>query len=172
MGREIERLSTAAVRNAKPGVHPDGGNLYLQVTDTRAKSWLFRYGLNGRERYMGLGPLHDVSLADARAEASVCRKLVRNGVDPIEHRKAQRAAAELAKHDGTTFKECAERLIDSQQAAWRNAKHRGQWRATLATYAYPVLGSLAAQSVDTPHVLKVLEPIWESKTETATRTRA
>src|SRR5215475_9554804 len=172
MAREIHRLTDAKVKNAKPGNNPDGGGLYLQATERGAKSWLFRYVLNGKERFMGLGSLRDVSLADARGEASRCRELVRHRIDPIENRKAQRAATELAKHAGTTFKDCAKQLMASQEAGWRNAKHREQWRTTLENYAYPVFGSLAVQSVDTAHVMKALEPMWATKTETASRTRA
>jgi integrase len=172
MAREIHRLTAAKVKNAKSGMNPDGGGLYLQLTQTGAKSWLFRYVINGKERFMGLGSLRDVSLTDARGEASKCRELVRNRVDPIENRKAQRAAAELAKHAGTTFKDCAKQLVASHEAGWRNSKHREQWRTTLENYAYPVLGSLAVQSVDTAHVMKAIEPIWATKTETASRTRA
>lgn len=171
MRRNHHRLSVITVRNARPGMHSDGGNLYLQVSDAGTKSWLFRYGRNGRERYMGLGPVHTVTLAEARADATRCRALLLKGIDPIEARRAERAANELAKHQGVTFRECAEKLITSHEASWRNEKHRRQWRATLEQYAYPVIGSLPAQAIDTALVLKVLEPIWQTRSETAGRLR-
>jgi integrase len=171
MVRPIRRLSAISIKNAKPGLHPDGGNLYLQVADSGAKSWLFRFGRSGRERWMGLGPLITVGLAEAREEAIRCRGLLLKGIDPIEARKADRAQNELAQHAGTTFRDCADRLVASHEASWRNAKHRNQWRSTLATYAYPVIGPVAVQSVDTGMVLKVLEPIWQTKPETASRVR-
>jgi integrase len=169
--RAIRRLSAISIKNAKPGLHPDGGNLYLQVADSGAKSWLFRFGRSGRERWMGLGAVITVGLAEAREEATRCRGLLLKGIDPIEARKAERAGNELAQHAGTTFRDCAERLIASHEGSWRNPKHRAQWRSTLATYAYPVMGSVAVQSVDTGMVLKVLEPIWQTKSETASRVR-
>jgi integrase len=172
MPRQHNRLSAITVKNAKPGLHADGGNLYLQVADSGTRSWIFRYGLEGRERWMGLGAAHTVSLQEARERARQCRLALLDGHDPIEARKTQRAQSELTKHAGTTFKECAERLIVSHEASWRNAKHRSQWRITLATYAYPVLGSVAAQAIDTALVLKVLEPIWQERPETASRIRA
>lgn len=171
MLRQQRRLSAISVKNAKPGLHADGGNLYLQVSDSGAKSWLFRYGKTGRERWMGLGPVHTISLAEARDDATRCRALLLKGIDPIDSRRADRAANEMARHAGTTFRDCAERLIASHESSWRNAKHRAQWRSTLVTYAYPVMGSVAVQAVDTGLVLKVLEPIWQTKSETASRVR-
>ena len=170
MARPVRRLSAITVKNAKPGLHPDGGNLYLQVTDSGSKSWTFRFGRGGRERYMGLGPVITVSLAEAREEATRCRALLLKGIDPIESRKAERAQNELAQHQGTTFEECALRLLASHETSWSD-KHRLQWRNSLATYAYPVLGPVAVQSIDTALVLKVLEPIWQEKPETASRVR-
>jgi integrase len=122
--------------------------------------------LRGRERYMGLGPIDLVSLADAREAAYASRKLLHKGIDPIEHRDAARVP-----ESGATFKECAERLIGSMEAGWRNDKHIKQWKNTLATYAYPELGKRPVQTIDTGHVLKVLEPIWTTKPETASRVR-
>jgi integrase len=171
MLRPTRRLSAVAVRNAKPGLHPDGGNLYLQVADSGAKSWLFRFGRGGRERWMGLGALHTISLAEAREDATRCRALLRDGIDPIEAKRARRAQNALAQQSGVTFADCAARLISSHESGWRNAKHRTQWIQTLSTYAYPTLGSLPVAAIDTPLVLRVLEPIWSTKPETASRLR-
>jgi integrase len=152
-------------------MHADGGGLYLQVTASGAKSWIYRFSLNGRAREMGLGPLHTVSLSDARVKATDCRQLRLAGVDPIEVRKEGVAAARLESAKAITFKDAAEAYIETHRAGWRNAKHANQWRATLDAYAYPVLGSLPVQGVDVALVMKVLEPIWTSKTETAARVR-
>src|SRR5262245_46405836 len=111
MARTINRLTDVQVRSAKPGMHADGGGLYLRVTDTGAKGWVFRYAVNGRERYYGLGSLNTVSLADARQAAQKCRAMRLDDTDPIEARKAKRAAQALAAQSGTTFKSAAEQYI-------------------------------------------------------------
>jgi hypothetical protein len=116
---------------------------------------------------MGLGPLDLVSLSEARERAREARKLLLDGNDPIEHRRLAKRQARLEAVLGITFRECAERHIASHEAAWRNAKHRAQWRSTLSTYAHPVIGELPVSAIDTGLVLKVLEPIWFAKTETA-----
>jgi hypothetical protein len=157
--RDSNKLSALAVaKTSKPGRYGDGRGLWLQVSPAGTKAWLFRFMLNGRARQMGLGPVDIVSLADAREKARDCRKLLLDGVDPIETRKAKRMKARPEAAQGMTFKQCAERLIASHEAGWRNAKHRQQWRNTLKTYAYPVLGDLSVATVDTGLVLKVLEP--------------
>ncbi len=172
MPRSIERLTALRVsRLSKPGLYADGAGLYLQVTSASAKSWLYRFTLRGRTRDMGLGALAVFGLADARAAATGARKLCQAGVDPIEHRDAQRAAACLAAAKGVTFKECATEFIKAHGAGWRNAKHRQQWENTVATYAEPVIGAFAVGAIDTGAVLRVIEPIWNTKTETAKRLR-
>jgi integrase len=172
MARTIGKLSPAAVRAAnKPGIYGDGGGLYLNVGPTGGKSWLFRFMLNGTAREMGLGPLHTIGLAEARERALAARKLRLDGVDPLEARKAEKArkVAELAAM--VSFRKAAEGYIKAHRAAWRNAHHAWQWAATLESHAYPVIGDLAVGAVDTGHVTKILEPIWNTKTETATRVR-
>lgn len=172
MPRQLGRLNAMAVSKAKSvGMHADGGGLYLQVSSAGTKSWIFRFALNGREREMGLGPLPDVSLSEAREKATACRKLKREGVDPIEERKAERKQVQLAAAKAITFKDAAEAYTKAHQAGWRNAKHADQWRNTLNTYAYPIFGALSVQSIDVSLVLKVIEPIWATKTETASRLR-
>ena len=178
MSRSISKLTSAHVNRIREdrsgkyvGMHADGGGLYLQVTPTGGKSWLYCYMLNGRNREMGLGPLHSVGLADARRKAAEARRLRAEGVDPIEAREAERAKAALEAARAITFKKAAEQYIEAHRAGWRNAKHADQWSSTLETYAYPVLGSLPVQDIDVPLVLKVLEPIWKTKTETASRVR-
>ncbi len=172
MAREIGKLSAVAVRGkSAPGLYADGGGLYLQVTEAGAKTWIYRFMLKGRRRDMGLGALHTVSLAEAREEARRCRQLVREGVDPIDSRKEARLAARAATAKVMTFKQCAEAYLKAHEAGWQNAKHTAQWSSTLDRYAYPVMGELSVAAVDTGLVMKALEPIWSTKTETASRVR-
>jgi integrase len=171
--RQLKRLAARFVATATvPGYYPDGGNLYLQVSDTGSRSWIFRYELAGRAREMGLGSAGDFSLANARERAQAQRKLLADGIDPIEHRDEQRVRKVAESNTAPTFAECAERYISAHRAAWRNPKHAGQWEATIATYAEPVIGKLPVQQVDTEHALEILEPIWTTKHETARRLRA
>ena len=165
------RMTALGVRRlVTPGRHGDGGGLYLQVRDAEHRSWLYRYRLHGRDREMGLGPLSDVPLAEARDAALACRKLVRAGIDPIEHRQAQRAA-QKAEAAGFTFQEVAARYIKAHEAGWRNAKHAWQWSQTLQAHVYPVFGDRLVATVDTAAVLLALEPLWRTKNETASRLR-
>ena len=172
MARPIARLTALKVEKAKePGMYADGGGLYLRVTDTGAKNWILRYMLDHRPRWMGLGPLSLYGLQDARARALDARRKRHEGIDPIEARRAEHARQRLDAAKVVTFKQCAEAYIASHRAGWRNEKHKYQWSATLSTYAYPVIGVLPVQSIDTALVLKVLEPIWTVKSETASRVR-
>ena len=172
MARVTYRLTAIEVEALKRrGLYPDGDGLYLRITGTGTKSWIYRYSIDGRLRDMGLGPLASVSLAKARKLAAECRRQRSDGTDPIKAREAERAAQKLALARTTSFKECAERLIAAHEAGWRNAKHRQQWRNTLGTYAYPVLGHLPVGAVDTGLVMEVLEAIWTRKPETAGRVR-
>ena len=172
MARSINRLSARKVASeTERGLHADGGGLYLQVSQYDTKAWIFRFALNKKSRDMGLGPLHTVSLADARLEAETCRKMLREGIDPIERRNARKAARRLEGVKHMTFRECAEAYIHSHAAAWRNVKHANQWRSTLSNYAHPFIGDVSVQAVDTGLIMKVLEPIWSEKPETASRVR-
>lgn len=170
-------LSAVEVKTAKPGRHADGGGLHLLVKDTGARSWVFRFMLKGKSRDVGLGPAGPggISLAQARDLATALRLKVKAGVDPLEERQRAeadaKAAEQAAKVAGVTFKAMAETHIAANKDSWRNAKHKQQWENTLATYAYPVFGDLPVAEVDTPHVLKVLEPIWREVPETASRLR-
>jgi integrase len=120
---------------------------------------------------MGLGPLALYGLQEARAKALDARRKRHEGVDPIEARRAERARQRLDAAKVITFKQCAEAYINAHRAGWRNGKHAGQWSATLSTYAYPHIGALPVQAIDIALVLKVLEPIWTAKPETANRVR-
>jgi hypothetical protein len=171
----IEKLSTLAVARAikagRPGRLGDGGNLFLQIARSGTASWIFRYRTGARERGLGLGSADTVTLAAARVKARELRELRLAGVDPFEHRRAARATAVLEAAKALTFDECAERFITSHEIAWRNPKHRKQWRSTLRTYASPVFGALPVAAIDVTLVVKVLEPIWNTTPETATRLR-
>jgi len=172
MKRQMLRLSQKEVVNKrKPGYYPDGGGLYLQVSESGSKSWLFRYVLHGKERQMGLGPFHTVTLADARTKAVDCRKLLLAKIDPIDARNAEQAGKALDAARSITFNECATAYIKAHRAGWKNAKHADQWTNTIETYCGPVFGALPVQGVDTGLVQKVLGPIWTEKHETATRLR-
>ncbi|WP_298281950.1 phage integrase central domain-containing protein [Acidocella sp.] len=172
MARQEKRLSALAVtKAAKPGMYADGLGLYLRIGPSGAKSWVFRYRVGNGRRDMGLGPLHIVSLADARAKAAECRKQRLDRADPLQVREAAILAAKLEEAKAKTFQDCADAYITAHAPGWRNAKHADQWRNTLLSYAYPVFGAFPIQTVDTALVMKVLEPIWATKTETASRLR-
>ncbi len=176
MAKKIQQLTALAVtRAAKEGLYPDGAGLYLRVGRGGVKSWAFRFMLNGKAREMGLGGLAKVGLADARKKATDARLLLSDRRDPITHRQEEetlRAADEkLAAARSMTFDKCAEAYISAHEASWRNKKHRQQWRSTLSTYVSPVFGSVPVQDVDIDLVMKVIEPLWSEKTETARRVR-
>jgi integrase len=169
------QLTARKIAAAKaPGYYGDGGGLYLQVTkgqDRVSQSWVFRFRRAERAREMGLGSFNTFSLAEARERARTCRQQVADGLDPIELRKTKRDGAAAKDAKRVTFKEAAERYIKSHEKAWKNPKHRQQWSNTLETYAYPVMGRLPVDAIELPHILRVLEPIWYTKTETASRLR-
>lgn len=172
MARLIEKLSPLEVsKKTKPGYYGDGAGLWLQVSPSGTKSWIFRFTFAGKQREMGLGPFHTVSLAEARAKAKECRLTLRDGKDPLELRKAARLAEALDRARMITFDQCAAAYIAAHRNSWRNPKHASQWENTLATYASPTIGALPVAEVDTPLVVKVLGPIWNTKTETAVRLR-
>jgi integrase len=176
LGREVAKLTALKVEKLKaPGFYADGAGLYLQVTgngrDRVAKSWIFRYTLNGRTREMGLGSLSVYGLADARMRAAKFRRLRDEGVDPVQTRNAERAMDALRAASSTTFCECRQKYIAAHRTSWRNQKHASQWETTLERYAEPAIGTLSIQAIDTGLILKVLEPIWRNKPETASRIR-
>jgi integrase len=179
----LNRLTVVKVQQVrKPGLYADGGGLYLQVTQAvdgvLNKSWLFRFSIRDagkrrgrRERWMGLGSIGTVSLVDVRAAVLDARKLCRNGIDPIETRNAAKATAALSHAKAMTFDQCRDAYIKANKAGWKNEKHQEQWTNSLTTYVTPVLGKLPVAAVDTALVIKVLEPLWATKSETASRIR-
>ena len=170
----VEKLSAMKVAKlTQPGRYGDGGGLWLQVSQWGTKAWLFRFAVAGKQRQMGLGGLADVSLSDARRAAREARTQLREGVDPIEARKAKLSALRAHDAKSLTFEQAAGAFIKSHEAGWKSPKHAGQWSATLSTYAYPVMGHLAVAAVDTGLVMKILEAdgFWTAKPETASRVR-
>ena len=173
MARLEKRLKALNVARAKkPGMYADGGGLYLQVSDGGAKSWIYRYSIDTRQRYMGLGPFPVVSLEIAREMRDECRRLLKiNKVDPIEARKDALSKAKIEAARSVTFKDEHLAYIEAHRADWQNPKHIEQWTNSIATYVYPVFGEVPVQDVDTALVVKALEPIWSTKPETASRVR-
>lgn len=187
----VGKLSAVRVaREKRPGLYGDGGGLYLQVSANGAKSWIFRYWVaqrdvatgevvrdptankvKGRNRDMGLGSYVTVSLQEARERALECRKLREKEIDPIEAREQTKRQAALEHAKSLKFKDAASTYMASHSVAWKNEKHAGQWSATLEKYAYPIIGDLPLQVIDTTLVMKVVEPIWSIKPETASRLR-
>jgi hypothetical protein len=172
MARLLERLTALQIRRLdKPGLYADGGGLNLQIMGEGGCSWIFRYSIDGAERRMGLGAAHTISLAEARELARQARRLRAARLDPLEERRKAEAAQKLEQAKGVTFANAVDAYIAANKAAWRNDKHAAQWKSTLATYAEPHMGRLGVGLVETRHVLAVLEPIWSTKTETASRVR-
>ncbi|AFL72653.1 tyrosine-type recombinase/integrase [Thiocystis violascens] len=169
-------LTALEIKNAREGMHADGNGLYLRVQKSGAKSWIFRFQLQGKRREMGIGTLTDKTAPVARAEAAQLAALVRAGTDPIKdrHAKAIQATEDAKEADAETitFRAVAADYIASHRAGWSNAKHAEQWANTLETYAAPVIGDKPIRSVNTDDVLTILKPIWNTKTETATRVRS
>jgi integrase len=157
----------------KPGLHADGGGLYLHASTSGAKSWIFRWSRDRKSHDMGLGTAgdDDVTLAEARELATDARRRVREGGDPIEDRRARRSQKKLEAAKAMTFRQCAEAYISAHQAGWSNPKHAAQWPATLSAYAYSIFGGLPVQAVDVALVMRAIEPIWTEKPETASRIR-
>jgi hypothetical protein len=176
MGQEIQRLTALAVtRASKPGLYADGAGLYLRVSRNGSKSWALRFTLRGKASEMGLGGLTKVTLADARKKAADARLLLSDGRDPLDLRQEEDAKRikeeKLAAARGMTFDKCAEAYIAAHEPSWRNEKHKQQWRNTIATYVSPIFGKTPVQDIDLDLVMKVIEPIWNKKTETARRIR-
>ncbi|WP_405237537.1 tyrosine-type recombinase/integrase [Lentisalinibacter orientalis] len=172
MARTRNRLSARQASTlTEPGMYADGGNLYLQVSRWGTKSWVFRYRRGGKAHDMGLGSAEDVSLKRARERAQEYRLMLIDGLDPLDQRRKGELRARLEDARSLTFRDCAERYIATNEAGWRNEKHGKQWHATLQAYAYPIIGDIPVADVDTGLVMRVLEPIWAEKTETATRVR-
>lgn len=169
MPRQNNRLSAISLENKPPGFHADGRGLYLSVSVTGSRSWIFRYMLRGKSRDMGLGPFPGVKLSDARQLAEAARAFCRAGIDPIKRRNDARRAQAIEEAKSISFEKCAIEYFEANKAGWRNAKHAKDWIGSLKLYAFPVFGSITDVNVD--HVLRVLSPIWVTKSPTAERLR-
>jgi len=158
---------------SKPGYHRCGQGLYLQISKQGTKSWLYRYKspITQKQREMGLGSLNFVGLAEARQLAISQKRLVIDGKDPIEERKRSRVEQQLAQARNLSFEDVARACITSKSHEWKNAKHAQQWENTLKTYAFPIIGHLPISDITTDLILRILEPIWVTKAETASRVR-
>lgn len=158
----IHKLNDARVKTAKFGKYEDGGGLRLVVSKSGAKKWVLRFTVGDKRREMGLGSYSDIGLADARSKASEYRQQAKEGIDPIEARRAE-------PEEIPVFTTCAARYIRAHRHGWKNAKHARQWVSTLKTYARPVIGAKSVDTVSTEDILEILSPIWTTKTETAKR---
>lgn len=176
VARELSALDLKRLQH--PGT---GGNatfavggvsgLLMQITPAGGRTWLLRVSVGGRRREIGLGGFPDVTLAQARDRAREAKDQIRRGIDPVEERRAARSALEAARRRGLTFADAVDRYLDAKLEGFKNAKHRDQWRNTLQTYAVPDMGKLLVDEIAVQDVLRVLEPIWADKTETASRLR-
>jgi len=161
---KLNKLSARFVATAEPGRYNDGGKLYLYVKPSGGRYWVFRYKHGDRRRDMGLGVWPDVSLKEAREKALHARRLLLQGIDPIQERKTRERSV-------PTFQEAVEDYVKAHAPGWKSTKHRKQWKAALDRHAGPVLGDLRVDEIRVADVLRVLRPIWDTKTETASRVR-
>jgi integrase len=169
--RRLNKLTALDVASkSEPGRYSDGGGLELQVSKWGSKSWVFRFARNGKTRWLGLGPIHTVTLAEARVRSRHARQLLLDGKDPIVVKDEARAAEKVDSLKAVTFKQCAEDFLYKRLADFRNEKHKAQWRSTLEAYAFPKLGDLPVRMIDPALVLQVLRPL-EDRAETWQRVR-
>jgi integrase len=174
MVRQAGKLTNLHLRTAGPGMHSDGGGLYLQCRQGAngiTKSWVYRYAVNGRQTWLGLGSYPTISLAAAREKATDARRLRTEGEDPLANKRALRASLSRQEARPLTFAECAAAYIESHQPSWRSARYAQQWARSLSTHVYPTMGRTLVANIDTPMVMRVVQPIWGTKTETAARLR-
>lgn len=168
MARTIDKLTTVFIRQTvKSGWHADGGGLYLKVTKNGSKSFAFRYTLQGRSTFIGLGSVKTITLGEAREQARAARKLLIEGVDPGRDKRAQKSLALAVP----TFAQACDRYIAAKRSEWSNKKHAETWESSLRIHMYPTLGNLRMDSILTGDVVKALEKIWTLMPETASRTR-
>lgn len=174
MPKKAKELTALVVKKIKkPGLHAVGGvaGLLLQVTDSGARSWILRVMVGSKRRDIGLGGYPDVTLSQARDKAREMREKIKEGIDPVEERRAKRERLKLAQANSITFDEAVEKVLAIREVEYKNSKHIAQWRSTLETYASPIIGKLPVANIEKGHILQILEPIWKEKTETASRLR-
>ena len=166
------KLTALQVTRAKErGTYGDGNGLYLQVARGGTRSWILRYKRDGKTRHLGLGSFSIVSLREARQRAVNARRLLLDGHDPIERKSALRSAEKLKAIGTMSFDACAAAYMTAHRAEWRSAKHAADWVFSLKTYASPILGTLPVRAITTALVMRVIEPMWTTKSETASRLR-
>src|SRR5262245_41563402 len=167
----LQKLTDSKLKRiTEDGLHSDGGNLHFRVTG-KARSWVFRYTLNGRTRDAGLGRWPDRSLAEARAKATEGRKLLLDGIDPVDHWNATSAAVSAAAAKSKTFAECVTAYIAAHESEWKSAIHRHQFARSLETHVYPTFAALPVHMIDTGLVVRALEKVWRESPETGRRIR-
>ncbi len=174
MPKIAKELGPLAVSRLKePGFHPVGGvpGLLLRVTETGSRNWILRATIGDKRRDVGLGGFPAVTLADARDKARTTRDRIKAGSDPVMDARAAKSKLVAEQARQLTFADAAKGFLEGKSGEWKNAKHAQQWANTLSEYAEPVLGSMLVRDIDVPHILKVLRPIWQEKTETASRLR-
>ncbi len=172
MARQINKLSDRGVKaEKKQGRYADGHGLYLQVSNSGSKSWLFRFMMDGKSRQMGLGSFGTVTLLEARDDALNCKKLLKDGVDPIQERDNRLTKQKAANKAVLTFKESTEEYLKAHSASWKSVRHAKIWKSSIERYAYPELGSMPVNQIEREHIMRVLKPIWLNKTETAKKLR-
>lgn len=176
IAKELSALDVKRLRHPGTGRNATfavGGvsGLLMQITPNGGRTWLLRTTVGGRRREIGLGGFPDVTLAQARERAREAKDQIRQGIDPIEERRTVKAALATAQRRGLSFADATDRYLAAKLDAFKNPKHRDQWRNTLQTYAMPELGAILVNDITVQDVLRVLKPIWQTKTETASRLR-
>eukprot|EP00697_Spironema_sp_BW2_P004815 gnl/Spiro4/16526_TR8900_c0_g1_i1.p1 gnl/Spiro4/16526_TR8900_c0_g1~~gnl/Spiro4/16526_TR8900_c0_g1_i1.p1 ORF type:complete len:414 (-),score=-5.47 gnl/Spiro4/16526_TR8900_c0_g1_i1:1556-2797(-) len=172
MARLTSKLTALTVQKLKePGLYNDGGGLYLKIGPTGGKSWVFRYKVNKKPHFLGLGPIALVSLQEAREITIAHRKSILRGEDPLQQRQRSKVEQLLEQARTKTFDQCFEEFFVQKAEGLRNPKHRAQWRSTMSEYVSPVIGKIPVQEIDVPVIRKVLDPIWTEIPETANRVR-
>jgi integrase len=172
MARPHNKLTPKTINSLKKsGYHSDGNGLYLQISKSLTKSWLFIYKLDGKKTEIGLGSINTITLAEAREQAQSYRKLLASGINPLIEKRKKEQERLLANALSMTFQQCATSYIDTNKHGWKNAKHASQWENTLTQYCFPIIGHIPVESIDTGLVTRCLEPIWKTKNETASRLR-
>jgi integrase len=174
MGRPTNRLTAIGAQRAikRRGSVCDGGGLWLISKPPNGASWVFRYAIHGKDRWMGLGPYPDLPLADARTRAAEHRHSLALDIDPIEQRRSSRDQVKLEIARRQTFRQCADQYIAAHAGRWKHEKTGEQWRNSLARLVYPLIGALPVAAIDDGLVIKVLQPIWNKTPETASRVRS
>jgi len=168
----MHKLTTSQIKHlTHRGLYGDGDGLYLQITQTGVKSWIFRFRVDGKLRNHGLGSINTLNLGEAREAARKCRQLRLQNIDPIEEKKKQKITARLEAAKAMSFKDCAEQYLKAHKAGWKNEKDIKRWANSLISHAYSELGDLPVGQIDSNCVRRAIEPIWEDKNETASRVR-